>query len=1186
MPGQTPGSEPRHRPMPTQSVTTTIDVMPARSEQHHAARALTIATVVFSLLAGYGIWQYTHTQRFPLHPVDLSGCWVQAPGAEGYAGHFRYEFDLDSTATNAWLSIAACDGFEITVNRDPVARHYVWRPTRPFQNGLSEKGQRVSTPNSLVDLNFPREYQWSGHDSYRIPVLVDIRPELKRGRNVISVQIESRRAPARFALIGHITLANGRTVPLKSGKDWRAAAVPPRLGVLDWTDPDYHDAPWGEAVPAAAPPAQTWRSFDVRPFTTLFHADLLQAPQASATDSVWFRSRYHVPAKPRSAWIRLLSTRPYDLFVNDQRVSYVGAFPPDADAGQWLMGRSPAQDPQERPAILDPDELDSPFVGRAFEQPTTGDPTRTDFRALPLVSRELRLRGCNSRTLFSEKFSSVWNRELDPSGPSNELHYPYGKTPAAHHKNRLTENYVAYDLSRVVRPGQNVIEVRLAELDSSSPPNWPGRLAIDGTIDTITGVEVPLRSDDTWQARVTAASHWQRADSRPLSDQRVAALPRLQFRGVAENPTTTTVECIRDQFGTWVWITVVLFILLTVVRIVVPAHDRPHAVTQVRRLLFGVLVSASSVLSLGLLVWSGFAERHETLWFQQPRSWAFLLLSAMWFGIFAALADLGARRDQVLLPRDARFRGLRQLPSSHAWRFAICLILLVSFGVRAYRLDFQPLDDDEYASTQAILNVAATGVPTMASEDVWYTRSPLFHYALGACAAVWGPNLWTLRLPNVLCGVATCWLTYLIGSRLLKRPWVGMGAMLIMAIHPFEVYTSHVVRFYQMQQMMALLTIYCFCRGFVTEQAERFRLATVLAFLGTVLCQEASCVMGFSLLLCYVMFASSTSVRSSLRLLVAAACALVIIGLDYVAFETRCMTRPAGISPNLEAAIEPHLWYPYNLLALFIGYSRLHLVPSCFLLCGLPLCCRRRDRCTLALAVILFSGVLFTNVMVTHISLRYQYWLIPLWALLCLEGMRASLTRLAGWAFHPVHEAGRHRRLLQSTAAVSFLSCLFVMSPWRIWDSYDVKLVGDSTGALQYVRTNLRPGDAVMVTEPHTHAALLEVGKVDYDLSVPLLYDFAMDQDGELVDRNAGAIVIGDIPHLADVLRSHQRVWITVNHEKLRSRGKNLRWEYPGARVELYLRQNCELVHKTYLWSVYLWDAQTGVFAPFRSQQL
>ncbi len=389
-----------------------------------------------------------------------------------------------------------------------------------------------------------------------------------------------------------------------------------------------------------------------------------------------------------------------------------------------------------------------------------------------------------------------------------------------------------------------------------------------------------------------------------------------------------------------------------------------------------------------------------------------------------------------------------------------------------------------------------------------------------------------------------------------------------------------------MQQFLAVLTVYCFCKGFVTEQSQTYRYATIAAFLATTLTQEISGLMGISLLLGYLVFAKDKGWQDNVKLLFAAACAVAIIALDYLVFQTRCMTRLEGISPNLEATVMLHFWHPYNFLSLFIGYSRLHIVGSLMLLLGLPWMWRRRHPNTMALLLMLFSGVFFTNILVTHISLRYQYWLIPIWLLLSLEGARIFLWRAAAYGVDLIKEPRFHARVVAVSAVVLVAAMILSFSPWRMIDSYNLKLLGDSTGAMQFIGRHLRQGDAIMVTEPHTHAALLEIGRVDYDLSVPLLYDFAMLQDGKLIDRNGGAEVIGNLASLKDVFQNQQRVWIAVNREKFRSRGVSIRWEYPAARVEQYLRRNCQLAHQSYLWSVYLWDAGQGRYAPFREDRL
>jgi hypothetical protein len=88
--------------------------------------------------------------------------------------------------------------------------------------------------------------------------------------------------------------------------------------------------------------------------------------------------------------------------------------------------------------------------------------------------------------------------------------------------------------------------------------------------------------------------------------------------------------------------------------------------------------------------------------------------------------------------------------------------------------------------------------------------------------------------------------------------------------------------------------------------------------------------------------------------------------------------------------------------------------------------------------------------------------------------------------------------------------------------------------------------------------------------------------DGLLVDRNAGAKVIGKTSDLQRAFAENDRLWIVINRDKMRSRGANLIWQYPGARAELYVRKNARLAFRSYLWNVYLWDVNAGQYSPFR----
>ncbi len=1167
-------------------IATDSRVMVADRRRHgrRAVRGALVMAIVCGLLGGYVAFRWRATGAHPLREAELAGTWIQAASGESYTGSFRCPVELSATVTNAWVAIAACDSFEITVNGNPVARHYLWRPTRPFQNGLSEAGQRFHHAETALGLVFPREYQWSGHDSYRLPVLVDIRRELRPGRNVICVQVESRRAPAKFCLGGEITLATEQRLDLTSTSQWKAEPVPP---THEWTDPDYDDRGWSNAHAAEPPAGPLWRSFAREVFSEPFRGDRLRHPAAPAGSELWFQGMWRIPDRPEEAWLRVWTDRPFDLFINGIRVAARRPVVPELDSGQWIMERQRGLDPQDRPTLLDPDELGSPFAGDDFETPPAGDPTRTDFRWLPNHVAELRMRPSRRPVTFTDRYAQVQGVELAAQGHREGWSFPDPVRPQSHRHDRHQECLVGYDVTRLLHAGDNRLEIRLSEPESLDSLRRVPSIALDGGARLAHSGRIHLGSGNDWQTRIRTGT-WENPMIERLSLQRVATRPRLQYRGAAEFRSGMMTRCARSQLLA-VGISLAGTVgLLWFAGRSVSASRRRQAVIEIGRCLGGLQLVFAAVLAGGILLCCGLAERHEALWFSQPNLWRDLLFVAALLAVFVTAVDGWVRQPgRTAIPgSESPWFSWRGLPKTRAWPLLVSAVMALGLFLRVYRLDFQPLDDDEYASAQAIMAIAEIGVPQFAADGVWYTRSPLFHYGMGALVALLGPNLWTLRLPCAVFGVLTCGLTYMFGSRLLKSPWVGLGAMLLVALHPYEVYTGHVIRFYQLQQLLALATLYCFCRGFVRDQSERYRYLTILAFLSMVLCQEASCVMGFSLLLAYLLFAVDKGWASGLKLMTVAACAVLIIVLDYAVFQTRCMTRLPGISPNLEAAVRPHFWHPYNFLSLLIGYSRLHVVGSVFLLLGLPLVCRERQRCTLALYVVLFSGIVMTNLWVTHNSLRYQYWLIPVWAILSMEGMRALLKRVCAFGLDAAAEPHRHGRWLAATSAIGLAACLLVFSPWRLPSSYDMKLLGDSTGALQFVRAHLRPEDRVMVTQPHTHAALVETGRADYDLAVPLLYDYAMLKEGRLIDRNAGAEVIGDLPHLAATLQEHDRVWIAVNHEKFRSRGQNVNWDYPGARVDQFLRRNCQLMHRTYLWSVYLWDGDRGRYVPFRADQL
>ncbi len=1137
---------------------------------------LFVVVVLWGIAIGYVACQWHRAATRPIVPFRMQGDWITSPDPTAYSGYFRLHLDLPGRVKHAWVVVAADNAFDLTVNSNPVGQIYLYRPTRPYQTGLSEYGQRITSPQPALALNFPREYQWVDHDNTRLPVWLDVKEYLRPGANVVCVKVSARHQQPGLCLDGAIELWSGEVIPLRSGRQWRAEPVPPGIGPLYWTDPNYLDLGWRHAVKRSSG-AIPFRAFDARIYQRGFTGHWLSAPGAPSEAVVWYRATWDIPDRITEASLRVMVNRPFEAFVNGQRLAPTTVSPSNLDSGNWVINCCGPWDDFRHPEVVDPDSIGSMFVGDEFLTPRHADPTYDPLesdRPINVSTRKPQetYRGDLPGTYEPRRDLNRTRRTPDKPDPVTE------RVPLRSlERDRATQAYYGYDVTALLKPGTNTFELRVAEPQSVDPLNWPSKVAVDGFVTSTDGEEHLWRSDSQWQCAVGPSmpreASWQSVQDDGCALTSANRVPRFRYRGIQWNTVGDR------QFGLRVGVLVGLITVGLVAGSVLLRGwwGGNEAAERWGTQCLGALTVGVCVIACAALLEMSYGEREETLWSYQ--TWPWTLVLGLTGIVVAAALHISLVRRQLRQPLMEIHRS-RRLLRGLAWNAMILGVLVLSWWLRARDLEFQPLDDDEYASVQAVLAIARTGAPAFVPEGIYYTRSPAYHYLTGGIVALFGENLRALRLPSVFFGVATVWLTYWMGVRLFRSHFVGLGAMLLMALHPFEIFTSHVARFYQQQQFFVLLTIYCFCKGFVLEQRQSYRYLTVVAFLITVLSQEISIVLAPGLLLGFMLFARDLGWGANLRLALAAVIAMGWIFLDWLAFQTLCLTRTEGVSPNYEATIKPHFWQVFHLFSLFIGYSRLHLSLSLFLALDFLNRWRNRPRTYLALVVLLVFSVVLTNLLMTHPSLRYLYALFPLWALLGVEGIRRVSYRLASWVAGPCYY--RPGMFVAGLGGLFFLTVLMSWSPWRIVGTYTLKILPDSTGACQYVAQNLRSGDRVMITGPHPHAAYLEIGRADYDLSVPILLDFVMLRDGKLIDRNAGAEAVGSLAKLQKVLTKHDRVWILINKEKFRTRGKNMRWEYPAARIENYLRKNAELKHRTPFWYIYLWDAHVGRFRPFQ----
>ncbi|MEQ8836316.1 MAG: hypothetical protein RID07_05870, partial [Lacipirellulaceae bacterium] len=616
-------------------------------------------------------WQ--QADRYGVQSVTLAGKWIKAAGEENYSSYFRKKFVLTGDVRHAWMAVSACDAFEVTINGNPVGRHYLWRPTRPFQTGISEPGQR-HTPDAAMALNFPREYQWADQGTANLPLWFDATAYLKRGENVIGVQVRSRRAPAKVQFDGKVELRSGRMVSLASGPDWRAEPVPKGIGATRWTAPDYLDTDWRYALLADLPGGSQWRTFPVVLYQEAHQGEWLTSSQVGNSQSVWFESEWNLAAAPRDAWVRLLTNRPYDLFINNKLVQGHTRASHELATGQWLVGTRNGRDPAANPELLDPDETGSIFVGDRFESPR-GMHTSPDTAAVQDFRMSTWMNSGSEEVGVEPADPSITERSpFAPTELDRPIPVPERVTPKALARDRGKACYTAYSIAALLKPGVNRVAVRLSEFPNVEPANWSAGVSLDGASVSADGSKSSIHTNETWTVRgqlETSASEQAVSHGRLVDSGRL--LPKLQYQGVAGQGELShqAINHAAKSFLLACGFAALTSLALGCFGIV--NRNTVLGTGRILRWLTGAMLVPALVVFAALLVESSFAERQELLWFHFPVTWRIVFSVAVglgWLTLWLTAASrAGSRTSEGLTSRVTRF--IRETPGSLTWRLAV-----------------------------------------------------------------------------------------------------------------------------------------------------------------------------------------------------------------------------------------------------------------------------------------------------------------------------------------------------------------------------------------------------------------------------------------------------------------------------------------------------------------------------------
>ncbi len=190
--------------------------------------------------------------------------------------------------------------------------------------------------------------------------------------------------------------------------------------------------------------------------------------------------------------------------------------------------------------------------------------------------------------------------------------------------------------------------------------------------------------------------------------------------------------------------------------------------------------------------------------------------------------------------KEVKGRGAR-------WVVAGVLLLLVAVGafMRFWRLGALGLIVDEGYQAGAVAAILKHGYPILETGLV-YIRSPIFLYLQSACVYLLGFNEFAMRLPAAVFSVLGIPVAYWFGRSLFN--WrVGLVLAAFMALSAWELEYARYARFYSLLQMLYLVGLVAWFRGFVQMQVK-WRWVFAAVFWLTIVTHHLGVMLGLSFL--------------------------------------------------------------------------------------------------------------------------------------------------------------------------------------------------------------------------------------------------------------------------------------------------------------------------------------------------
>ena len=136
-------------------------------------------------------------------------------------------------------------------------------------------------------------------------------------------------------------------------------------------------------------------------------------------------------------------------------------------------------------------------------------------------------------------------------------------------------------------------------------------------------------------------------------------------------------------------------------------------------------------------------------------------------------------------------------------------ILLLAFFLRIYKLDYNSLRTDEcltffIASKESLSQLLTVVIGTK--------QQPLYYLLIYFWVKIFGTSEFSLRLPSVIFGIASVFVTYKLSRILFKNKEVGIISSCLAALSIMNINYSHDARPYTLALFLSLISIYFFMK--------------------------------------------------------------------------------------------------------------------------------------------------------------------------------------------------------------------------------------------------------------------------------------------------------------------------------------------------------------------------------------